>query len=47
MMCFFNGQERTLTHFRDLLKQSGWKPIFVHYDKLSVLTFQKVVAVPN
>jgi hypothetical protein len=46
MMCFFNGQERTITHFRDLLKQAGWKLSAVHYDTPSVVRFQKVVAVP-
>jgi hypothetical protein len=46
MMCFFNGQERTITHFRNLLKQAGWKLSVVHYDAPSVARFQKVVAVP-
>jgi hypothetical protein len=46
MMCFFNGQERTITYFRDLLKQGGWKLNAVHYDTPSVVRFQKVVAVP-
>ncbi|KAF8489526.1 S-adenosyl-L-methionine-dependent methyltransferase [Russula emetica] len=46
MMCFFNGQERTITYFRDLFKQAGWKLSAVHYDASSVVRFQKVVAVP-
>ena len=46
MMCHFNGQERTITCLRDLLNQAGWEPIAVHYDKPSLLSFQKVIAVP-
>lgn len=46
MMGFFNGQERTITYFRDLLKQAGWELSFVHYDAPSVFRVQKVVAVP-
>ena len=46
MMGFFNGQERTITYFRDLLKQAGWKLSSVHYDAPSVFRVQKVVAVP-
>jgi len=46
MMVFFNGLERTITHYRDLLKQAGWKLEAVHYDAPSVIRFQKVVAVP-
>ena len=46
MMCFINGQERTITYFRGLLKQAGWKISAVHYDAPSVVRFQKVVAVP-
>ena len=41
-----NGQERTITQFRDLLNRAGWKLNAVHYDSLSVMRFQKVVAVP-
>jgi hypothetical protein len=47
MLSFFNGQERTITHFRDLLNQAGWKLTAVHYDSLSVRRYQKVVAVPT
>ena len=47
MMSIFNGQERTITHFRDLLRRAGWKLSAVHYDSLSVSRYQKVVAVPN
>jgi hypothetical protein len=46
MMGYFNGQERTITYFRDLFKQAGWKLSAVHYDAASVVRFQKVVAVP-
>ena len=46
MMVFFNGLERTITHYRDLLKQAAWKLETVHYDTPSVMRFQKVVAVP-
>jgi hypothetical protein len=46
MMCFFNGQERTITYYGDLLKQAGWKLSAVHYDAPSVVRFQKMVAVP-
>ena len=41
-----NGQERTITYFRDLLKQAGWKLSSIHYDTASVVRYQKVVAVP-
>ncbi|KAF8498100.1 S-adenosyl-L-methionine-dependent methyltransferase [Russula emetica] len=47
MLSLFNGQERTITHFRDLLDRAGWKLTAVHYDSLSVRRFQKVVAVPT
>ena len=46
MMGYFNGQERTITYYRDLLRQAGWKIIAVHYDAASVIRFQKVVAIP-
>jgi hypothetical protein len=46
MMGYFNGQERTITYFRDLLKQAGWKLSTVHYDVPSVVRMQKVVAIP-
>ncbi len=46
MMSLVNGQERTITHFRDLLNRAGWKLTAVHYDPLSVSRFQKVVAIP-
>lgn len=45
-MTFFNGQERTITSLRDLLDQTGWKLIAVHYDKSSNGKNQKAVAVP-
>jgi hypothetical protein len=38
MMGLFNGQERTITHLRDLLNQAGWKLTAVRYDKPSVRT---------
>ena len=47
MMTLLNGQERTITHFRDLLSRAGWKVAAVHYDSLSTNRFQKVVAVPT
>jgi len=46
MLSLFNGQERTITHFRDLLKRAGWKLSAVHYEPLSAQRHQKVVAVP-
>ncbi|KAI0266044.1 S-adenosyl-L-methionine-dependent methyltransferase, partial [Russula aff. rugulosa BPL654] len=46
MMSSCNGQERTITYFRDLLKQAGWKLSSIHYDTASVVRYQKVVAVP-
>ena len=46
MMAFLNGQERTITYFRDLLNQAGWKIIAVHHDPPAVIRFQKVIAVP-
>jgi len=47
MMAFFNGQERTVTHLRDLLDQAGWKLVAVRHDAPSVLGLHKVIAVPN
>jgi len=44
---YLNGQERTITHFRDLLHRAGWKLTAVHFDSLSVRRYQKVVAVPT
>ncbi|KAI0278946.1 S-adenosyl-L-methionine-dependent methyltransferase, partial [Russula aff. rugulosa BPL654] len=46
MMSLLNGQERTITQFRDLLNQAGWKLAAVHHDSLSVRRFHKVIAVP-
>ena len=46
MMGSLNGQERTITYLRDLFKQAGWKLSSVHYNKASVVRYQKVVAVP-
>jgi hypothetical protein len=46
MMGYFNGQERTITSFRDLLKQAGWKLSAVHSDAAAVIKFQKLIAVP-
>jgi len=46
MLSVLNGQERTITQFRDLLNQAGWKLTAVHYDSLSVRRFLKVIAVP-
>jgi hypothetical protein len=46
MMGFFNGQERTITDFSNLLQQAGWKLTAVHIDAPSAIRFQKVVAVP-
>ena len=47
MLSLFNGQERTITHFRELLDRAGWKLSAVHYDSLSASRYQKVVAVPT
>jgi hypothetical protein len=47
MLSLHNGQERTITQFRDLLDRAGWKLTAVHYDSLSVSRLQKVVAVPT
>ena len=47
MLTVLNGQERTITQFRDLLNRAGWKLTAVHYDSLSVRRNQKVVAVPT
>jgi hypothetical protein len=47
MLCLFNGEERTITALRSLLDKAGWKLVAVHRDSLSVVSFQKVVAVPN
>jgi hypothetical protein len=46
MLSLINGQERTITHFRDLLNRAGWKLTAVHHDSLSVRRYQKIVAVP-
>jgi hypothetical protein len=46
MMCFFNGQERSVTYLRDLFAQSGWKLVAVHYDTPTAIWYQKAVAVP-
>jgi hypothetical protein len=46
MLSVLNGQERTITQFRDLLDRAGWKLTAVHYDSLSARRYQKVVAVP-
>ncbi|KAI0278934.1 O-methyltransferase [Russula aff. rugulosa BPL654] len=46
MMGFYNGQERTITYFRDLFKQAGWKLCSIYYNAGSLITFQKMVAVP-
>jgi hypothetical protein len=47
MMDFFNGQERTVTNLRDLLKQAGWTLTAVHQDAPSVFRTHKVIAVPD
>ena len=47
MMSFFNGKERTLIQFRDLLKQAGWRLAAIHHNPLSVVGYQKAIAVPN
>jgi hypothetical protein len=46
MMGYFNGEERPITYLRDLLNQAGWKLVAVHRDVPSVVTFQKMIAVP-
>ena len=46
-MAFFNGNERTVTHLRDLLNQAGWKLTAVHHDSPSGIRFGKVIAIPS
>jgi hypothetical protein len=47
MMTYFNGKERTVTNFRDLLSQAGWNLVDVSRDTSSAIRFGKVIAVPN
>jgi len=47
MMALHNGNERTITHLRDLLDQTGWKLTAVHHDTSSAIKFGKVIAIPN
>lgn len=48
MLAMFNGTERTIVQFRDLLAQAGWKVTRVHHGAglTQVLGVQKVIAVP-
>lgn len=47
MMGILNGKERTVTYFRDLLNQTGWKLAAIHHDAPSVFRLHKIVAVPK
>ena len=47
MMGYFNGKERTITQFRDLLKEGGWELVAIHHDTPSALDFGKIIAVPG
>ena len=46
MMAITGGVERTVTQFRDLLAQAGWKVVRVHHGAPFVLSHQKIIAVP-
>ena len=46
-MGYFNGKERTITQFRDLLKEGGWELAAIHHDTPSALDFGKIIAVPG
>ncbi|KZV60678.1 S-adenosyl-L-methionine-dependent methyltransferase [Peniophora sp. CONT] len=46
MMAITGGVERTVTQFRDLLAQAGWKVTRVHHGAPFVLSHQKIIAVP-
>lgn len=48
MLSMFNGTERTIAQFRDLLAKAGWKVTRVHHGAglTQVLGVQKVIAVP-
>ncbi|KZV65080.1 S-adenosyl-L-methionine-dependent methyltransferase [Peniophora sp. CONT] len=48
MLSMFNGTERTISQFRDLLAKAGWRVTRVHHGAglTQVLGVQKVIAVP-
>ncbi|KAI0059947.1 S-adenosyl-L-methionine-dependent methyltransferase [Artomyces pyxidatus] len=46
MMGFFNAQERTVTQFKELLEQGGWKLLAVHHGAPFAISSQKVIAAP-
>ncbi|VDB96625.1 unnamed protein product [Peniophora sp. CBMAI 1063] len=48
MLSMFNGTERTVAQFRDLLAKAGWRVTRVHHGAglTQVLGVQKVIAVP-
>ncbi|TFY78717.1 hypothetical protein EWM64_g5297 [Hericium alpestre] len=46
MMALLNGQERTITHVRNLLEQTGWKLVQVYHGSPFAMTNQKAIAVP-
>jgi len=47
MMGILNGKERTVTYFRDMLNETGWKLTAIHHDAPSVFRLHKLVAVPK
>lgn len=46
MFLFFNAQERTIRHFKDLLLSTGWKIKEVHRQKGDDTYLQTIEAVP-
>ncbi|KZV76728.1 S-adenosyl-L-methionine-dependent methyltransferase [Peniophora sp. CONT] len=46
MMALNGGVERTLTQFRDILAQAGWKISRVHHGAPFALSHQKIIALP-
>ncbi|TFY71901.1 hypothetical protein EVG20_g1114 [Dentipellis fragilis] len=46
MLTLCNGQERTATHLRNLLAQTGWKLVEVRREPGPALSFQNAIAVP-
>ncbi|KAI0064272.1 O-methyltransferase [Artomyces pyxidatus] len=46
MMICLNAQERTESHFRELMERGGWKVVAVHYGAPFALNAHKIVSVP-